>query len=317
MDYSLLSRLEGCLWGLAIGEQFGRATPAANALLPKTASHRRHLATASDTDLTWSQFSLQALQVMARSQPDSLAPTIVGDLGKFPPHSLNPATLAIATLPIALYYHDDLNRQRHSLWQVLDRIAVTSASRDWVAVFAYAIAQAVKGQLHPQLFMSQVLAYYRVALVNGESSQAAIVLEQLKQVETCQVEFASLSTIRATLGQAEEPAIAIALICFLQAPEDMQVALARCIRSSQIHASPNHAPWLCALVGALVGAYASTVSIPPAWKSSSLAAGSARGVWQQIPATAEILYASWAGLYEPAAIVSPLAVVAPWVRRGG
>lgn len=315
MQYSLVSRFEGCFWGGILGEQLGIAAQSSQAVQAPMNRYPWYLDQKLVGKLTWSRVAMQLVQAMTRSPNPNLTALTIHALSQIPLEQLNPATLAIVTLPGSLYYHDDLNRQRHYLEQVIGSLAVDPSNRDWVPIFGYTLAQAVKGQLQPQHFMSQLLAYYRVAMADG-SSRAAIVLEQLQQIETCQVEMASLETILATLGPTQDTSVAIALICFLQSPDHFRLALTRSVQLS--HRSPvwSKAPWLSVLIGSLVGSHKSSAGIPATWKIYHLLPDSGNDLIQQIPCLSRVFYASWAGAYTPASISTSVAVAAPWVIRG-
>ena len=299
MQYSLVHRFEGCLAGLAL-------TPAAPGCT----------------------LAMQLLHQIPRSHPATFSTLMISELNRLLASDLvgtqmNVGTLAIATLPLTLYYHDDLHRQRQAFQQLFDAIAVKSLWQDWLMVYAYAIAQAVKGQLDPQTFVAQALAYLRITETDDTLPEPNIV-EQLQWIKTCQSQAASLTMMQTTLETypmaLDDTMLAIALVCFLQTPDQARLALARSVQLGGSHreegsAASNYPSTIKALVGALIGAHNGVAGFPPAWMiQATLPSGS--GSMPQMQSLAKQLYAIWCGVYEPTAIATEtLAVAAPWVIR--
>jgi hypothetical protein len=228
--------------------------------------------------------------------------------------------LAIATLPISLFFHDDLSQQRHYLQQTVQAWGGSPAQGGEVIAFGYAIAQALKEQLHPHHFLAQLHSYLRVSAAS-ETSVLAPLSTALEQVDRLLLQGADWHTACLTLNS---PAIAgedkdhpvtipLALFSFLSTPDAFSVALVRASR-------PTPQPSLCALTGALAGTYGSVTGIPIAWNPAIAAAG------PNLPEAisplhvrqcAAYLLAHWSGAPHPTAIAdghSP-AVAAPWTIR--
>ncbi len=267
MRYSLLSRFQGVLLGAALAEQL------------ETDLRTGRWAGRSDIDLLdWQPGRLPPSEAtsgelstsagaMALGYACNLATTanwrmVDGDSNRFPgfgPNSL--AEWAIATLPLMLFYHDD----RQELCQQL-RLAVDESSEvvHGVLALGLAIAQALR-EKPPRQFIPAVL--------HGLTSLPATVFPSgpdpkyttaLTRIQFLVHRGAALPTAMAEVQSAGLSgkgfgAIALAFYCFLSSPEHLNLSVLRAARISTV------APGLCALTGALAGAYNSTLGLPLTW----------------------------------------------------
>lgn len=334
MNYSLVNRFEGCLLGVFFGEQFSRAALSQdsnvfsasglfNSNVPNSNAALSHDGEAlkQNCPRRWSRTLLHGLQEIGRSSTP-VAATMGAELRRMS-CTWSSGTLVIATLPIAVYYHDDLQRQQQALRQVLRAMAIDAVEQDWVLIFAYAIAQLLKGQFHAAQFLSQIAAYYRVVLAES-ATPSALVLSELEQVAKCQMALATITDIRSWLksaAPARDVSVPFALIYFLQSPESFHLALARSTLGvkamTQTASSGQEIPdFHCvSLTGALMGAHLGSVGIPPAWKLNNSTPEMA-DLLPLLISEAQQLFRRWSGVYQAAASSKPLAVAAPWVFRG-
>jgi ADP-ribosylglycohydrolase len=243
----------------------------------------------------------------------------------------------LATLPIALFFHDDLIKQRRLLLHILEENPVHQQTQTAVLAYTYAIAQALKNQLDPHTFPAQLTAYLRLTHPSHPHPSHPHPAHSAQQVDWG--DLASLKTLLmndAGMDDAElrsdpqthEQAIWLALHCFLATPEDFVLSMTR---SAQF---THPSSMVCALVGALSGTYNGVVGIPPLWLAtlngleadqesgetlrSTIPRSQTLQSWTQL--TAQFL-AVWAGMYDLSSIdsnpltPSTLAVMAPWVTR--
>lgn len=303
MQYSLLSRFQGCCLGLMLGEQHhagGQSAPVDVAASPASAN--------APSDPGWSPIALDLLHAMTRSPQQHPADLAIAQLVQLSPQRSETGGIAIASLPIALFFHDDLNRQRQALWQLFEAVAVPPPQRLWFIVLAYAIAQAVKGQLDPLTFMPQLFAYIRVTAPNAPT--VASVIQALEQLEAGALDGGNRPHELMTASEIDLP-IAIALGCFLQTPTDFRLAVTQARRLAA--SEPISIALVGALAGALVGAQTGLAGIPAIAQVSS---------WSPLPASvaqvkhlAERLIATWSGVYDPSPSEALPPVAAPWVLR--
>lgn len=296
MQYALFHRFYGCLLGMVLGEQLGAASATGRAL--------QHWQPDAGSTGRWSQMALQLAAELTRSRtwtPDLIERT---DLCQVPRHELTSGTLAIAALPIALLFHDDLQRQRQALGQVVDAVQGDDLTRQWVTVAGYAIAQALRGQLNPALLVNQTQAYLRVA-----TPQTAAQVTVLNLLDT-HAQPTDLTTLTDLVAQTDtDVRVAIALSCISNPSDTLVLALLRSARLSQLQ------PSLSALVGAISGAANSSAAIPPAWITA--VARFQPELLNQLQPLANRLLGAWAGIYEPSteSNADSLTVAAPWIMR--
>jgi len=301
------------------GEQIGKTAQNLSASQFSTTLYHWHPAPIAHSLQPVTQTVLQVIQELGRSHAEApLIPMTVACLEQLPTQQLHAASVAIGTLPIALYYHDNRQQQQYALWQVWERLSLAPSHRAWVMIFADVIGLAVTGLMPPDRWMSQVIANYRLSDPKIVSPNDFI-LQQLQWVETCVAEFATLDTLDrmlATVRAVPEAAIAIALVSVLQTPDHLRLALTRAAHLSRSPDMLGQLQFVCSLVGALAGTYQSEAGIPPSWRlSDSPIAADATMPPLRVPLSqlAESLVAVWSGVAAPTPIAP--SVAAPWVMR--
>jgi hypothetical protein len=291
---------------MTLGDHLGTASNLVNPSPPLNQVSQVSQVSQDTPPIRWSEIAIDLLQGLTRSHQWESLVLPVTRLSPVPPWQRQADGLAIATLPLTLYFHDDLNRQRQTLTQLCAALAIEPLSTAWVLSFAYVIAQAVKGQLDPATVIPQTLAYLRVA-VTDVNATADSVIALLEQVTVAQEHMTTLELLTRDIENIN--AIAIALLCFLQTPADMRLAMTRATRFCAAAHHPD-APTIHALLGALVGAHTGVAGIPPSWQTMPAIA-------PQVPmlmTLAESLVASWSGMSGDA-IAASVPVAAPWVIR--
>lgn len=362
MRYSLLSRFQGVLVGAAFGSDLGAqaasqrsrlkstiATPARapinlyywqagqdSALEPGLAEQLTHW---GKTVLIWTE-ELSQSDYLATPEPTAAENATAGTTEALSEAVLKAATLttgaalAISTLPITLFFHDQeikLGQQlQHKLQQMGVEPTAQAAVLEGLLAVSHAIALALKEQLDPPTLIPQTLAYLQQQSRFPGPSQAASsqlmgLLEQTQQrwqqgsdLYTVGTELLKLnesavhpSTPSSVLQTSMNPgAIALAFYCFVSAADDSHLAMVRAARSPQM---PH---LVCALTGALAGAYNSRAGIPLAWNllptSHSLSWGVPAATLDRL---ASQLFAAWSGAYDPSCFGCTAAIAAPNVLR--
>jgi hypothetical protein len=192
------------------------------------------------------------------------------DLSKQPiPQTTSEAMIAL--LPMALFFHED----RLKLWQNLEYAAGWEDSAIVQQEFPTVITQ--------------------IKSLSG--TEETTTTQQLQRVQRLLDEQAGLETALTTLmSQEVSPDVGLALYCFLSTPNDLRLAL---LRSAQTGARSSV---ICAITGALSGAFNSMSGIPIEWQ---LAIDSWETPSQSMMTQSELLdlanrlLASWAGVYNP------------------
>lgn len=321
MKYSLLSRFQGCFEGMVLADQLSfwisRRTQTAtlsatqtdwregtdrfHLLSPKL--HHWHPGILSSADVTAWQASpgvdlaIQVAEALIQENDWPLQATPL-DTTRLLASGANNGMLAIATLPIAFFFHDDILLQQQHLRQTVQSWGGTISTQDWVAMFGYAIAQAIKERLAPCQFIAQLLSYWRGTEL-GLGQRSPQVLAGLELLSNLIEQGVAYRTTILRLEQSllqEESAIALALYCFLYTPDNWHLSVLHAARLLPAH------PVLCALTGCLSGAYNSYSSLPLTWQAASLKPCSAHSPSSspRVSCTdlATRLVASWAGVFD-------------------
>ncbi len=256
---------------------------------------------------------------------------------------LHPCEAAVATLPIALFFHENKAKLREKLLLATEVWHNQNASECQTGVFAvgYAIARSLKERLDPATVIPQTITYLATDNALTELlSQVQILLEQGADLERATTHlYKSAIALQEGQGESEKKSqmnlivnpekfipMAIAFYCFLSTPEDLHLSVFRAARCGIA------SPLTCALTGALSGAYNGSAAIPLEWRSRhsaallgrSAAEGREPSVWStgsdaKIGQLANNLFAVWTGAYSQDSqqefSVMPQVVAAPYVIR--
>lgn len=313
MQYSLVSRFRGALLGSFLGE-----------ILSRVSGNRRVLGkvtlTLPDAEKAQSSQMLSDWSQIATCGTESLIRCGRLDLEDWLLHAgmtqssllllkmaANSSEAAVATLPMALFFHEDEVKLRQQMLQAAAVWQQDSLSSEGVLAVAYAIALALTEKLDLTTLISRTLAYIG-------TSQTPLV-QQLERVQTLLEQGAGLNTTltelrrnaqrRGNLSTCPDTPIALAFYCFLNTPEDFRLSVTRAIRTGYQPQTTT------ALTGALSGVYNGVSGIPLSWR---LATNQTPAGVQQLQ-RADHLLAVWSGVYEVSATEQclPIAVAAPHV----
>lgn len=186
--------------------------------------------------------------------------------------------IIIATLPVALFFHENTVKLRENL---ISAIAIWSDSpvvRDGTLAVGYVLAKSLTEKLDPKTLIAETISFI--------GSTPTSLAQALLKVNELLIQGAELERVQAELSQFEKPsqAIAIAFYCFLSTLEDFRLSM-----RGRFNSSP-HLRATSAITGALSGAYNSTSGIPVTWllglKNS-----------KQIIELSDRLVAVWSGAY--------------------
>lgn len=305
MRYSLLSRFRGALLGSLLGDMLGSGSCQGLVL------HRGWLTPPKQKDCQpietkvvpylpsdWSQIATCGIESLIDCGRLDVEDWVLHADKMNSSLALLKATAssqeaAVATLPIALFFHDDQIKLRQQLlkaaiWQR------ESEECEGILAVGYAIALMLTEKLDCATLIPQTIAY----LGNTQTP----LVQQLEQVQMLIKQDAGLDTTltqlrRTAQNQGESissthASIAWSFYCFLSTPEDFCLCVSRAIR---IHSYPQ----ICAiLTGALAGAYNSNIGIPVGWRLAlnRISSGVER---QQL---ADRLLAVWSGVYDSSVV---------------
>ena len=219
------------------------------------------------------------------------------------------STAIIATLPLALFHHENEIKLRQNL-QLVVAGQDQAVSRDGALAVGYAITQALNEKLNAATLIPQIITFL------GEPETQ--IAQQLRQVQTLLAQQAGLARAVNELSQdVSSTPIALAFYCFLSTLEDFRLSVMRA-------ALTRHQPHITsAIAAALSGAYNSTSGIPLNWRLA-LSRDAKLAAWG-ITTEAEILQISdslvavWSGVYSiathPTDDTQVAAIAAPRVIR--
>jgi ADP-ribosylglycohydrolase len=312
MRYSLLSRFQGALVGSLLGEFLGNigyqervvgeawlaSLKPEDSCTTQTLSDWSQLATCGteslircgklDLDDWWELFGKAQSSVLCKGAVSS-------------------NEVAVMTLPIALFFHDDELKLRQQLLQVGNVWHNQPEVLEGVLAVAYAIALALTEKLDCTTLIPQVLSYL--------NPSQTLLVQQLEQVQTLLERGAGLETTlshlrrdtqhRGKLLERSHTSIALAFYCFLTTPEDFRLCVSRAART---RCQPQITS---ALTGALAGVYNSLIGIPVSWRLSANHLSSSIHRLR----LADCLLEVWAGVYDVSASAKMrrLTVAAPRV----
>lgn len=323
MRYSLHSRFQGMLLGAAIGEELGCycadhyslnavRTQALTSPLPEL--YRWQPGTRADqllqplsktiyghTALCWTKTLLEQggwKGLESDLTTDfQLGSESVSQLSK--PLFSNSAELAIAALPLMLFFHDNEIRLTQVLEDVVTRLKMPRSTLTELSVIHTAIAQALTERFTPDRLLPELIEQLQNSDRLDQDDPTALIAS-LKMTQTLSQAGASLDTaIRKLVTFREAPSgiemISLVLYCFLTSPDNVRLTL---LRAGHLALMPQV---LCGLAGALSGAYNSVNGLPLHWHWKAEATAPTL-VWGVTSATlkhlATRLLAVWSGVYD-------------------
>lgn len=290
MHDTLLSRFRGAFLGAFLGEAIA-ARKLAQQIKPLPLSLAQ---------LKWSNLLLrQTDRLLISKNLERLVNSIAADAQTGAMQT--GAELAIATLPMALFCHDQPAELRAVLRQLAVIPGLSSEAIDMAAAVGHAVSLLLRERFSSDL-ISQIMQ-------DLDLPADAAWLEPLVQVQTWIEQPTDLATLAqwsrlpATAAQSSLP-LALMLYSFLSTPEDFRLSLLRLT-----YLAPSESAHIThTLAGALSGLYNGLAGLPLAWRQQwALAADSLSNttsvaetiseadLWQRT----DRLLALWSGVIEP------------------
>ncbi|WP_445631349.1 ADP-ribosylglycohydrolase family protein [Nostoc sp. DSM 114167] len=204
--------------------------------------------------------------------------------------------IIIATLPVALFFHENPIKLRQNLLRVLKIWEDDPVIRDGTLAVGYAIALALTEKLDPLTLIPQTISFI------GETPTS--IPKKLLRVQNLLEQGAGLSTTQAEFAKEEKLSntIAMAFYCFLSTLEDFRLTVLQAThnRNSQQDATLLNSQATGAITGALSGAYNGIGGIPVNWQVLLLQRNSP--VWgltsfSQVLELTDAFVGVWSGVY--------------------
>jgi ADP-ribosylglycohydrolase len=249
MQYSLLSRFQGALFGAIVGEAIA-LSPTLNSIPPLKFDRFTRFYTTSLADPTRPENP---------DDPIFQAP-------------LSPIEVAIALLPVLLFFHENPLKLKHNLQEVL---------RIWQNASVHQADLVQVASVISQSLLEAPLSVSNDTILSTLLNQSIPLEEAMKLMISTQ-------------PSEHDLAIECALYCFLSTKGNFRLSVLRAARTQQ------QIP-ICALTGALSGAYNSLRGIPVEWRLAIQSWTSETG---EIVTQAELLqlatrlFAQWSGVYD-------------------
>jgi hypothetical protein len=343
MRYSLLSRFQGTLLAAAMGDEletYRQSRRLKRPLLTRTDASDRGQGplpttpakltdghsevatrqTIASTPSRWVSAAISCLQMLTQTgRWNELEMAAIGvRLGaartssgtglEQPRTPLIAAEYILATLPIALFFHENKARQQQLLVQTVQLWQCPPGAEAGLLAVGYAIAQALQDRLEQLTLVPQTITYLQQSTANPPPPLLDL-MDALEQVQILLQQGAGLHTaieqLRARATHLSNRAIALAFYCCLSTPDDLHLALLRAACSG------DAAPVVCALTGALSGAHNSLTGLPLVWRVGSSKPSLGGVSDQEMNQLAAQLFAVWSGGYAPTTSTTRFAIAAP------
>ncbi|MEH2066848.1 MAG: ADP-ribosylglycohydrolase family protein [Nostoc sp.] len=209
---------------------------------------------------------------------------------------LAPINIILATLPVALFFHENPIKLRQNLLDVLQIWDDDLVVRDGTLAVGYAIALALTEKLDPLTLIPQIISFL------GETPTS--IPKKLLRIQNLLAQGAGLERVQAEFASKEKLSntIAIAFYCFLSTLEDFHLAVLRATKNGDAIQDTTRliAYSTGVITAALSGAYNTTAGIPLNWRlflQRNLPASELTS-FEQMLELADALVAAWSGLYD-------------------
>lgn len=313
MHYSLRSRFRGAILGLAIG-----------AREQKFGSYKSHLFYPDanlERSLEKQSFSFESeaqIVTLVEAGMKSLIQRRKFDVEDWHHAVGNNSSLSaldaiVATIPLALFYHENEIKLRENLQLAVAAVGQDDQEiRDIALAVGYAIALSLQPKLHSAELISKTIDF----IGNSEN----IVAQNLSKVKIFLEHNAGLETVVTNLERSERPSscFALAFYCYLSTLEDFRLSLGRVVEKS------SEPQLTCAITAALSGAYNGLAGIPATLRQQlrcpSLGTGCANMTTEEeMLRLCDALVAVWSGVYDranqPTNLSQVAAIAAPRAIR--
>ncbi|MBC6431257.1 ADP-ribosylglycohydrolase family protein [Nostoc sp. HG1] len=283
MRYSPISRFRGTLLGAFLGESLATGDIQSQSYLDL----ERMAVLGTESLIALGRLDLD--DWIARQQQESLHLAATDDIS---------IKIILATLPVALFFHENPIKLRQNLLDVLKIWEDDPIVRDGTLAVGYAIALALTEKLNPLTVIPQTISFI------GQTPTS--IPKKLLTVQNLLEQGAGLSRAQAEFAREEKLSntIAMAFYCFLSTLEDFRLAVLRATYNGNFkvqHATPLSLQPTGAITGALSGAYNGIGGIPVNWQVLLLQRNSP--TWgltsfSQMLELTDALVAVWSGVYD-------------------
>ncbi|MEO1374048.1 MAG: ADP-ribosylglycohydrolase family protein [Cyanobacteria bacterium J06635_10] len=263
MRYSLKSRVRGTLLGGLLGQSLA--------------------ATETEESYDWSSGIVQNIESLIEKGRFDLEEWNNPEVSC----NLMLAKVILATLPIALFFHENKIKLRENLLLAIKNNNHPDI-RDGVLAVCYLIAQSLNEKINPNTLVAEITSFI------GETTTD--LPTKLQQVNNLIAENVGLEELQNCLGKENNTSntIAVAFYSFVNTKEDFRLTCLQAIQNKQDSQT-------CGVIaGAISGAYNSMTGIPITWHLGLDEAKLAQWgftSFSQMVKLADALVAVWSGAY--------------------
>ena len=313
MHYSLNSRFRGAILGLAIGarqQKFGSYKPQLSyrdANLERSLEKQSFSFESSEEIVTLLEAGIKSLIQRRQFDVEDWHHAVGNN------SSLSALQLIVATIPLALFYHENEMKLRQNLQLA---VAVVGQNEPEIRDIALAVGYAIALSLQPKLHSAELIFH----TINFVGNSQGTLTQNLLKVKDFLEQNAGLETVVTNLERSGQPSscFALAFYCYLSTLEDFRLSLRRVVEKS------SQPQLTCAITAALSGAYNGLASIPATLRQPlrcpSLGTGCvSMTTEEEMLRLSDALVAVWSGVYEqanqPTDLSQAAAIAAPRAIR--
>jgi hypothetical protein len=252
MRYTVLNRFQGALLGAAIGEILGANCSDRNLAnriesSPWLTVQDWGFQPLTASSVGWGSLAVKQLRHLLQPvplQPVPLQPVPLPNAASLPELEPSLSGLAIATLPIALFYHENPNQMQAQIRQAIAPWQASAESTIGVLLVGYTLSLILREQFSPTTLITDFIHYFDLPPTDPL--------------------IASLNSLRSDLPLVPtvNSPVLLALAAFLNTPDSYRLSL---LQAAQLQIQPSV---VCAIVGTLSGAYNGRAGLPLDWYSA-------------------------------------------------
>ncbi|MEM9274252.1 MAG: hypothetical protein AAGA80_15010 [Cyanobacteria bacterium P01_F01_bin.143] len=203
--------------------------------------------------------------------------------------------IALAILPIILYYHDNLTQLELLLHRTVQHWQIPLSNMDGILWWSAAISLILREKLTPENLWEQLILTSKIFTHSFEDNSASWQLLFDRGLSISEI-IEELSLVAAS----EMLPFLLSLYCFYQTPENFALTI------KQASTVKNRVSNILALTGFLSGAYNVRYTFPVNWRKFCQNGNDYKKTWQ----LGRNVFALWSGVYMPKNNVNISAIIA-------
>ena len=200
--------------------------------------------------------------------------------------------IALAVLPVILYYHDNLTQLELLLHQTAQHWQIPSSKMDGIIWWSTAISLILREKLAPENLSTMTSKIFTHSFCDNSANLQLLFDSGLSITEV--IEELSL------VAEIDMLPFLLSLYCFSQTPENFALTMKQAITVNKRVSN------ILALTGFLSGAYNTKLAFPVNWQKFCQNGDNYQKTWQ----LGRNIFALWSGVYMPKNHVNISAIIA-------